>query len=219
MQPITPDPKPTKKEIVTEFRTGEILAAARRLLQSRGTVAVTMEEIAAAAGVAKGTIYLYFQGKEDLIQALITQVGEQMMAEIEAIARRNGVPLAKIQQVASLLLDYLMRDRALFPAYARDLLRGGRGAAKDYWLHLQELEERFVTLVTRLFAEGIESGQFIRANPRLLTYLLRGMVRAVGYYQLEEGREKAVKEALPVLLTLLSSGLIRKPPAPKVAAV
>ena len=35
-----------------------------------------MEEIATAAGVAKGTIYLYFQGKEDLLQDLITQVGE-----------------------------------------------------------------------------------------------------------------------------------------------
>lgn len=219
MAPDDNSPKPTKKEIVTEFRTGEILAAARRLLQNRGVDTVTMEEIAAVAGVAKGTIYLYFQGKEDLIQALITQVGEQMMAEIEAIAGRSSAPLAKIQQVASLLLDYLMRERALFPAYARDMLRGGRGAAKGYWLHLQEMEERFVTVVTRLFAEGIESGQFIRANPRLLTYLLRGMVRAVGYYQLSGGQQQAVKEALPVLLTLLSSGLIRKPPDPKMAAV
>ena len=114
-------PQPTKKEIVTEFRTRGILDAARRLLQSRGVESVTMEEIAAAAGVAKGTIYLYFQGKEDLIQDLITQVGEQMLADIEAIVQGSGTPLEKIQQVASLLLDYLMRERALFPAYARDL--------------------------------------------------------------------------------------------------
>ena len=68
--------KPTKKEIVTEFRTREILAAARRLMQSRGLEAITMEEIAAAAGVAKGTVYLYFQGKDDLIQALIPRWGK-----------------------------------------------------------------------------------------------------------------------------------------------
>ena len=212
-------PKPTKKEIVTEFRTREILDAARRLLQSRGVESVTMEEIAAAAGVAKGTIYLYFQGKEDLIQDLITQVGEQMLADIEAIVQGSGTPLEKIQQVASLLLDYLMRERALFPAYARDLLRGGRGTATTYWQHLQEMEEKFVTMVTRLFADGIEAGQFIPADPRLLTFLLRGMVRAVGYFQMSAGQEAAVKEALPVLLTLLSSGLTRQPPAAEVAAV
>ena len=108
----------------------------------------------------------------------------------------------------------------MFPAYARDLLRGGGGTAKGYWLHLQEMEERFVTLVTRLFAEGIESGQFMPANPRLLTFLLRGLVRAVGYYQITEGQEKAVKEALPVLLHLLSSGLTRQPQSsPEVATV
>ncbi len=57
-------PKATKKEIVTAFRTQEILAAARQLLDQRGLEAMTMEEIAAAAGVAKGTVYLYFQSKD-----------------------------------------------------------------------------------------------------------------------------------------------------------
>jgi AcrR family transcriptional regulator len=203
--------KPTKKEIVTEFRTREILAAARQLMLSRGVESVTMEEVAAAAGVAKGTIYLYFKGKEDLIQALISQVGENILADIEAVVEASGSPPEKIQQVASLLLDYLMRERALFPAYARDLLRGGREAAKGYWLHLQEMEEKFVSLVTRLFASGIDAGQFIQADPRLLTFLLRGMVRAVGYYQMSAGKEAVVKEAMPVLLTLLSSGVIRQP--------
>jgi AcrR family transcriptional regulator len=216
---MNPTRKPTKKEIVTEFRTREILAAARRLMQGRGVEAVTMEEIAAATGVAKGTIYLYFQSKDELVQALISQVGENMLAGIEAIVANPGPPPEKIQQVASLILDYLMRERALFPAYARDLLRGGRGTPKTYWRRIQEMEERFVTMVTRLFAEGIESGQFIPANPRLLTYLLRGMVRAVGYFQMSEGQETAVKEALPVLLTLLSSGLTRQPPAAEVAAI
>ncbi|MGA8571764.1 MAG: TetR/AcrR family transcriptional regulator [Desulfobaccales bacterium] len=208
---MCPGSQPTKKEIVTEFRTREILAAARRLMQSRGVEAVTMEEIAASAGVAKGTVYLYFPGKDQLVQSLISQVGQNILADIEAVVSGSGAPLTKVQEVAAVLLDYLMRERDLFPVYARDLLRGGRGADQGYWLHMQELEDRFVTLVNRLFAVGIESGQFIRANPRLLTFMLRGLVRAVGYYQLTEGQEKAVKEALPVLLTLLSSGLIREP--------
>jgi AcrR family transcriptional regulator len=202
------NPKPTKKEVVTAFRTREILAAARRLMQIRGVEVVTMDEIATAAGVAKGTLYLYFQGKDELIQALISQVGENILADIETVVAVPGTPSKKIQQVASLLLDYLMRERALFPAYARDLLRGGRGTPKNYWQRLQEMEEEFVTMVTRLFAEGIDSGQFIPTDPRLLTFLLRGMVRAVGYYQMVEGGKDAVKEALPVLLTLLSSGLM-----------
>ena len=202
--------KATKKEIVTAFRTREILAAARRLLDQRGLEVMTMEEIAAAAGVAKGTLYLYFQSKDDLIQALITQVGENILQDLEAALQAPGTPPEKLVRMVSVLLEYLNRDRLLFPIYARELLRGEQESREGFRRDYQELEERFVTLVTGLFAEGIAAGQFIPANPRLLTFLIRGLARATGYYQKAEGRAEAAQEALPVILTLLSSGVIRE---------
>jgi AcrR family transcriptional regulator len=211
---MIPPPKTTKKEIVTAFRTREILAAARQLLEQRGLEAMTMEEIAAAAGVAKGTLYLYFQSKDDLIQALITLVCENILKDLEASLQAPGTPAEKLRRVVSVLLEYLSRERLLFPIYARELLRGKRESREGFWRNYQELEERFVTLVTGLFAEGIATGQFISANPRLLTFLIRGLVRATGYYQQAEGQAEAAQEALPVILTLLSSGLIREPQSP-----
>ena len=74
----------TKKEVVAAFRTGEILAAARNLMDRQGADALTMDEIAAAAGVAKGTLYLYFQSKDELILALLSQVGETMALDVQA---------------------------------------------------------------------------------------------------------------------------------------
>jgi AcrR family transcriptional regulator len=200
----------TKKEIVTAFRTREILAAARTLLDQRGLEAMTMEEIAAAAGVAKGTLYLYFQSKDDLIQALITLVGENILQDVEASLVAPGTPAEKLMRMVTVLLEYLNRERLLFPIYARELLRGERESQEGFRCRYQELEEEFVALVTRLFAEGIAAGQFIPANPRLLTFLIRGLVRATGYYQRAEGQADAAQEALPVILTLLSSGLIRE---------
>ena len=202
--------KATKKEIVTAFRTREILAAARSLLEQRGPEAMTMEEIAAAAGVAKGTVYLYFQSKDDLIQALIAQVGENIIQDVEASLQAPGTPPEKLIRMVSVLLEYLNRERLLFPIYARELLRGERESQEGFRRRYQELEEQFVALVTDLFAEGIAAGQFIPANPRLLTFLIRGLIRATGYYQKSEGQADAAKEALPVILTLISSGLIRE---------
>jgi AcrR family transcriptional regulator len=205
---MPPSPKTTKKEIVTAFRTREILAAARQLLEQRGPEAMTMEEIAAAAGVAKGTLYLYFLSKDDLILALINQVGENILRDVEASLQAAGTPPEKLGRVVSVLLEYLNRERLLFPIYARELVRGEGEAREGFRRRAHELEEEFVALVTRLFAEGIAAGQFIPANPRLLTFLIRGLVRATGYYQKAEGKADAAKEALPVILTLLSSGLI-----------
>jgi AcrR family transcriptional regulator len=207
---MTVSPKATKKEIVTAFRTREILAAARKLLEQRGPEAMTMEEIAADAGVAKGTLYLYFQSKDDLIQALLTRVGENIVQDLEAALQTPGTPAEKLVRVVSVLLEYLNRERLLFPIYARELLQGERESREGFRRRYLELEEQFVSLVTDLFAEGIAAGQFIPANPRLLTFLLRGLVRATGYYQKAEGQVDAAKEALPVILTLLSSGLVRE---------
>jgi AcrR family transcriptional regulator len=202
--------KATKKEIVTAFRTREILAAARSLLEQRGPDAMTMEEIAAAAGVAKGTVYLYFQSKDDLILALITRVGENIIRDVEAVLQAPGTPPEKLIRMVSVLLEYLNRERLLFPIYARELLRGEREPRDGFWRPYQDLEDQFVALVTDLFAEGIAAGQFIPANPRLLTFLIRGLIRATGYYQKAEGRADAAQEALPAVLTLISSGLIRE---------
>jgi len=202
--------KATKKEIVTAFRTREIMAAARSLLEQRAPEAMTMEEIAAAAGVAKGTLYLYFQSKDDLIQALITQVGENIIRDLEAALVAPGTPPEKLIRLVSVLLEYLNRERLLFPIYARELVQGEGESRDGFRRRFQELEEQFVALMTDLFAEGIAAGQFIPANPRLLTFLIRGLIRATGYYQKAEGQADAAQEALPVILTLISSGLIRE---------
>jgi AcrR family transcriptional regulator len=193
-------PKQTKKEIVTKFRTREILAAARRLMQGRGVEAVTMEEIAAAAGVAKGTVYLYFQGKDDLVQALLSQVGENLVRDLEAVLEVPGTAREKLDRLVTFLLGFLEQERVLFPVYAREVIRSGH----NRW----EQEEKYLALLTRFFAQGVKSGQFIPADPRLFTLLLRGLVRATGFYQMTESRKDVMKEALPVVQTLLSSGLL-----------
>jgi len=200
----------TKKEVVAAFRTNEILAATRRLMERRGVDNLTMDEIAQAAGVAKGTIYLYFQSKDELVQALLSQVGEGMALDLETILAGPNHPEDKLRQVVFLLLQYVDRERELFPIYLRELVRSksSRAALSP---SLQKHEERIVGLLTRLFSEGIASKKFINVNPRLLAYVLKGMVRAVGYYQMTGPHGDAIQEGLPVLLQLLISGIVLPP--------
>jgi AcrR family transcriptional regulator len=203
----------TKKEIVAAFRTREILTAARRLMEQKGTDALIMDEIAQTAGVAKGTIYLYFQSKDELIQALLSQVGEAIILDLEAILAKPDSPPEKLRQVATLLLNYVDQESTLFPVYLRELVRSKSGRETPL-SSLRELEERIVTRITHVFAEGIAAKQFIPADPRLLTFLLKGLVRAVGYYQMTQDQKDTIGEALPVVLTLLFSGIVLEPETP-----
>src|SRR5260221_12614826 len=61
----------TRKDVVTEFREAEIQKAAREVFARRGFADASMEEIAQAAGLAKGTLYLYYESKRELYAAAL----------------------------------------------------------------------------------------------------------------------------------------------------
>jgi AcrR family transcriptional regulator len=72
-----------KQRVVTEFRRGEILAAATQVFGDKGFAATRMEEIAKAAGLAKGTVYLYFDSKDAVYEATVRQAIDQAAALTE----------------------------------------------------------------------------------------------------------------------------------------
>jgi AcrR family transcriptional regulator len=76
----------TKQDVLLEFRRAEILDAARKVCAARGYHEMTVDEIAQAAGVAKGTLYLYFRSKNEIYWAMIENIlsilHEQVRAEL-----------------------------------------------------------------------------------------------------------------------------------------
>jgi AcrR family transcriptional regulator len=63
-------PKRKRERRPPEVRREQILDAAARVFTDKGTSVATVDDIAAVAGVAKGTIYLYFDSKEQLLSGL-----------------------------------------------------------------------------------------------------------------------------------------------------
>ena len=69
----------SKKEVVTEFRTAELLEAARRVFAEKGFHEATVDDVAEEAGVAKGTVYLYYRSKRDLYWAALKHERSNML--------------------------------------------------------------------------------------------------------------------------------------------
>ena len=78
----------------------KILNAAEHRLWHFGYKKTTIDEIASDAGVGKGTVYLYFEGKEDIGLAIMAQFKEQSLSEIEAIAHdAHKTPKEKLAEM------------------------------------------------------------------------------------------------------------------------
>ena len=111
----------TKKDVVAEFRTSGILEAARRVFAARGFHEATVEDIAEAAGVAKGTVYLYYESKRDLYFAAlkfgISQMYSSLLQELEKVT----TPEEKLKALISAKLSYFDENRDFFKIYYSEL--------------------------------------------------------------------------------------------------
>src|SRR5262245_25227533 len=69
----------TKAAVVTDFRRSQILDAARQSFIAKGLSGTTVDGIARTAGVAKGTVYLYYRSKDEILRQLL----DADLAELE----------------------------------------------------------------------------------------------------------------------------------------
>jgi AcrR family transcriptional regulator len=80
-------PTRTREQVLRDFRTDQILEAARRVIGEVGFAEASIDRIAEAAGVARSTLYVYFDGKEDLLNQCIAQLrlglGERVRRAVE----------------------------------------------------------------------------------------------------------------------------------------
>jgi TetR/AcrR family transcriptional regulator len=98
----TADPlTPHKRERRKQDRPGELLEAALDLFVEKGYAATRVEEVAARAGVSKGTLFLYFPSKEDLFKAVVRE-------NVVAPVTQGAAEVAQFQGSSSELLEWMM---------------------------------------------------------------------------------------------------------------
>jgi AcrR family transcriptional regulator len=109
--------RPTKKQVVTEFRHRAILDAAHQVFAARGFESASVDEIARLAGVAKGTLYLYYPSKEAIYRAALRGGLEQLCAELrQRVEAASGVR-DKIQAFVETKLAYFDARRDFLRLY------------------------------------------------------------------------------------------------------
>lgn len=91
----------TKEEVIKEFRVREILEAARRVMARYGMQGTTVDRVAEEAKVAKGTIYLYFLSKDELVHAAVLEGLREMVAET---IRSDDASLPPLERIRNLIL-------------------------------------------------------------------------------------------------------------------
>lgn len=104
----------TKEGLVREFRVREILDAACHVVARRGFQGATIERVAEEAGIAKGTVYLYFHTKEELLKAAVEQGIETFTSQVHAAVDEVTTPLEKLARLVEVSLQLSDANRDFF---------------------------------------------------------------------------------------------------------
>lgn len=128
--------------------SAQIQKAALELFKTHGVEPVSMDQIAAQAGVSKVTIYKYFQSKEELFRQVIRLYIDEILAETEALLAGDGDIVAKLK---ILMLAQANAPQLTDSAALAALLDSGDPAQPG-------LNDRIRGLMARIYAEGQQQG-------------------------------------------------------------
>ncbi|MDO9412900.1 MAG: TetR/AcrR family transcriptional regulator [Pseudolabrys sp.] len=115
--PAAPKPAASTRETRGAERRETILMAALDEFSARGFESTRLEDVAKRAGIAKGTVYLYFRDKETLFQELVREMLSPVLGGIEA-TRSADLPVGKLSEI---LVDLFVRE--IYETRRKDVIR------------------------------------------------------------------------------------------------
>ncbi len=199
-------------------RPDELLDAALALFVERGFAATRMDDVAQRAGVSKGTVYLYWSAKEELLRAVILRfLGGHLTAGDQAIQAHDGSAsdllrhlfvdwwIAIIDSPTSGVFKLMLAEACNFPEIAA--------------FYRQEVVERGQSLIRRIIDKGIADGEMREVDVEAAVFsLMLPMVmlcvhkHSIGVCAPVEGLQDAPR-LIRAHVDLVLRGLLREPPA------
>lgn len=165
-------------------RRQEILDAAALLMQQRGFVGTTIEEVARQLELTKAAVYYYVSTKEELLYEILTQTLTQADARIGAIERSTARPGDKMARVVDTFVRLVAERPQFFTVYFQEKAHLDR----EHLRRVTKTERRIVDAVQRIHRQGVADRAFRRLDPVAASFGLLGLCFWVYQWYRAEGR-------------------------------
>lgn len=164
---------PTKKQVVEEFRCRAICEAAMRVVGRKGLAKATVQEIAREAGVAKGTVYLYFPSRDAILEKTVESAVGQLLERLRR-AGQEGVTFAdSLERVLAAQFAFFDENRDFFRLY----FASGE-SSEDRRLQQSRNYRDHIEHLAGLIRAGRRRGEVRSSDPERAAVAIAGAARA-----------------------------------------
>ena len=167
--PIRPEKAPKRERI---------LAAALKLFAHEPYQAVTMDRVAASAGVAKGTLYLYFPSKDALYLGVLSDGLDSAYLAQQTTADPQLPVVERVRRSIAVMVEFYDQRRDFLRFFATEEPRLAEARNRI----IEAARERNFNFFASLIEEGIRSGVFAAIDPRMATFAILGSIRSLLLY-------------------------------------
>jgi AcrR family transcriptional regulator len=188
--------------VKTSTKKEEILEAASRVFAEREFHEVLVDDVAALAGVGKGTVYRYFRTKEELYFETLLQAFDDLSATLSQGVLEEASPTGRLERIVRETLRFAWERRHLLSLLQRDERRFAMREAE-----LGRRREGIMALIQRVILEGIEQREFRGVDARMAAELFRGMIRAANCFRTEED---SVDSLVAQIIGIFTQGVARQ---------
>jgi AcrR family transcriptional regulator len=186
--------------VKTETKRNEILEAASRVFAERDFHQVLIDDVAASARVGKGTIYRYFDTKEDLYFSTILYGFDALFEGLESSLSAESSPVARLERIAGEVIAYFSA-RGYLATLLHDERRFERRDGE-----LRKRRDVVQRLVTECLIEGIERRELKGIDVQVAAELFRGMLRAAVWL---DPRSQSAEELAATIVGIFVRGIAK----------
>jgi TetR/AcrR family transcriptional regulator, cholesterol catabolism regulator len=157
---------------VSAQRSEQVYAAALRLFREKGYHATSMQDIAAAVGLYKGSLYHYIGGKEDLLVQVFERGLGTLLDDVERIAQDTSLrPSEQLRLIVAAHVAGVSQNLDALTVYLHEF----RALAGESLTTVRAQRERYARLVSDIVCRGVRQGEFRAPDVGIATLGLIGM--------------------------------------------
>lgn len=160
-----------------QVRREEIIGAAAQVFADKGYRGTTLADVAEAVGADRATLYYYVGSKEELLDAVVTDVVKDNLTEAERIRDSDAPVPDKLRLLVQQLMDSYAAHYPFLYVYLQENLAHVAEKRRPWAQEMRAVNRRYEAAVEAIISEGIADGT-VRAvtDARVLAYGLLGMV-------------------------------------------